>query len=331
MINNEKEILVTGGAGYIGHHVVGMLLDKGYKVRVLDSLLFGSKGIEAYEKNEHFSLIKGDIRHIKDLVDAIKGVHGIIHLGAIVGDPACSINYDATWTVNQESTKSLMEIACHYQVMRLVFASSCSVYGASKDLILNEGSLLQPISHYARTRIESERIILDRADNHMVPTIARLGTIYGYSERMRFDLVVNILTAKATMEGKMTVFHPEAWRPFVHVQDAARAFIALLEAPPEKVSGEIFNVGSNDQNYQIKDLGELTLQVIPDAILETAESDEDLRNYRVSFDKIQCALGFNTNFTVKDGISEIRQKLLDNVIQGYKNEIYYNVRYKEYR
>jgi nucleoside-diphosphate-sugar epimerase len=331
MKKNERVVLVTGGAGYVGSVLVGMLLDRGYHVRVLDSLLFGTRGIEEYFGNDRFRLIKGDIRHIKDLVDAIKGAYGIIHLAAIVGDPACSINYEATWTVNQEATKSLMEIANHYNVSRVVFASSCSVYGASKTIILNEGSKLQPLSHYAKTRVESERIILERANKRMVATIARLGTVYGFSERMRFDLVVNILTAKAVKERKMVIYHPEAWRPFIHVRDAARAFVKLFEAPATKVQGEIFNVGSNDQNYQIRDIGEIVKGIIPDSELSYESSEEDQRNYRVSFDKIGYILNYNTDFSVGDGVNEIRAKLLNNYIKDYRDAIYYNVKYKEYQ
>ena len=327
----ERDVLITGGAGYIGSRLVKKLLDKGSKVRVLDSLLFGSMGIRDLMNHPNLRFMQGDVRHIEDLAQAVKGVDSIVHLAAIVGDPACKLNEDATLTVNCEATKALVEICNHYSVERLIFASSCSVYGACEDIILNEGSFLNPVSLYARTRIASEKIILDRASENLAPTVVRLGTAYGYSERMRFDLVVNILTAKAVMEGTMTIYHGEVWRPLVHVDDAANAYVTILEAQKEKIDREIFNVGSNDQNYQMKEVGILVEEAVPDSRLLFVNETEDHRNYRVCFDKIHYMLGYKTEKTVKNAVREIRENLLNQTVKNYKNDIYYNVRYKEYR
>jgi len=327
----EREILVTGGAGYIGCCLVRRLLARGYKVRVLDALLFGSRGIDEFMNHPHFTFLQGDVRHIEDLAQAVKGVDSVVHLAAIVGDPACQVNEDATMTVNCEATKALVEICNHYGVERLIFASSCSVYGACKDLTLNEGSFLNPVSLYAKTRITSEKIILERAEDGVVPTIVRLGTAYGYSRRMRFDLVVNILTVKAIMEGTMTVYHGEVWRPLIHVEDAAQAYVVLLEAPQEKIDREIFNVGSNEQNYQMGKVGKIVEETVPGSKLLFVNETEDNRNYRVCFDKIRYHLGYTTEKTVRDAVLEIEAKLKDGTVKDYKSDIYYNVRYKEYR
>ena len=327
---DNKKILVTGGAGYVGCVVVKKLLAKGYKVKVLDSLL-DYNGKKTLEENKNLEVVNGDIRHLEDLYIAIHDVYAVLHLAGIVGDPACNVDFTATITVNHEATKSLVEICKRFNVKRLIFASSCSVYGASKDIILNEGSFLNPISSYAKTQIDSEQIILDSIGSDIVPTMLRFGTVYGMSDRMRFDLVVNILTAKAVMEGAMTVFHGETWRPMIHVDDAANSYITVLEAPDELVNREIFNVGSNSQNYQMIELGRLVEQAIPGSKLEQVSINEDERNYRVSFDKISNLLGYKTEKTVLDGIEEIADSLRNGKIKNYKDDIYYNVNLMEYK
>ena len=327
---DNKKILVTGGAGYVGCIVVKKLLAKGYKVKVLDSLL-DYNGEKTLEENKNLEVIHGDIRHLEDLYIAIHDVYAVLHLAGIVGDPACNVDFTATITVNHEATKSLVEICKRFNVKRLIFASSCSVYGASKDIILNEGSFLNPISSYAKTQIDSEQIILDSIGSDIVPTMLRFGTVYGMSDRMRFDLVVNILTAKAVMEGAMTVFHGKTWRPMIHVDDAANSYITVLEAPDELVNREIFNVGSNSQNYQMIELGRLVEQAIPGSQLKQVSINEDERNYRVSFDKISKLLGYKTEKTVLDGIEEIADSLRNGKIKNYKDDIYYNVHLMEYK
>ena len=327
---DNKKILITGGAGYVGCIVVKKLLAKGYKVKVLDSML-DYNGKKTLEENKNLEVVNGDIRHLEDLYIAIHDVYAVLHLAGIVGDPACNVDFTATITVNHEATKSLVEICKRFNVKRLIFASSCSVYGASKDIILNEGSFLNPISSYAKTQIDSEQIILDSIGSDIVPTMLRFGTVYGMSDRMRFDLVVNILTAKAVMEGSMTVFHGETWRPMIHVDDAANSYITVLEAPDELVNREIFNVGSNSQNYQMIELGRLVEQAIPGSQLEQVSINEDERNYRVSFDKISNLLGYKTEKTVLDGIKEIADSLRNGKIKNYKDDIYYNVHLMEYK
>ena len=326
---DNKKVLVTGGAGYVGSALVEKLLAKGYKVKVLDSLLHYN-GIEPFKGNKNFEFINGDIRHLEDLCRAVNDVYAVCHLAGIVGDPACNIDFTETVTVNHEATKSLVEICKMFKTKRLIFASSCSVYGASKDIILNEGSFLKPISFYAKTKIDSEKLIVNGNNSDIIPTILRFGTVYGQSRRMRFDLVVNILTAKAAMEGTMTVFHGEAWRPMIHVDDAANSYLAVLEAPDKLVNREIFNVGSNSQNYQIKDIGVLVEEFVSGSKLVLITKKEDARNYRVSFDKISNLLGYKVEKTVLDGIKEMAYSLKNGEINDYKDKIYYNVHLKEY-
>jgi nucleoside-diphosphate-sugar epimerase len=250
-------VLVTGGAGYIGNYVVEELLENGHDVRVLDNLLFGDSALAPFDDHERLELREGDIRHIEDLSYAMEDRDAVIHLAGIVGDPACGVNEQATQAVNVEATKTLVEVCKLHDIQRLVFASTCSVYGASELMELNEGSYLNPLSLYAESKIDSEEIILHEthdmfSDNDITPTILRLGTIFGWSRRMRFDLVVNLLTAKATLEGDIPVYGGEQYRPLVHVADAASALVAALEADEETVNHQIFNVGDNELNFKIK-------------------------------------------------------------------------------
>ena len=327
---SRTRIMVTGGAGYIGSHCVRMLLEKGYGVRVLDSLLFGDGALKPLRENaaDRLELVQGDIRHVEDVVAATKGCQGVIHLAGIVGDPACELDPEATHAINYEATKIMVEVAKYADVRRFVFASTCSVYGAAEDYILNEGSLLNPLSLYAESNLRSEQIILRGFEGTAtLPVIVRFATVYGASARMRFDLVVNIMTAKAHCDGKVRVFGGDQWRPIVHVQDAARALIACLEGPEERVRGEVFNVGSNDQNYRIRELAEIVCRTLPGTELESMKDNPDKRSYHVSFDKARYVLGYEVHHTVAQGILEISKLLASNAIENYLDDRYYNVKY----
>jgi nucleoside-diphosphate-sugar epimerase len=321
----EAPILVTGGAGYVGSHLTRFLLEQGYPVHVLDNLTYGSQGIDDIKDHPGLVVFEGDICNIKDVVRAVKGTRVVIALAAIVGDPAAALDEDETNSTNYESTKVMVEACEHYGVERLVFASSCSVYGANSDIMLNEGSWLNPVSLYAKTRILSEQVLLGNC-RAVVPVILRLSTVFGLSWRMRFDLVVNILTAKACREGKIQIFGGSQWRPLIHVQDVARAFIVAALAPLDVVRGEIFNVGGNDLNYQIKDVGEIVKSVLPDTEVDMKPEDPDRRDYRVSFDKIRSLLDFVPEKDIEFGVCEIRDFLDTNPID-LTDDIYYNVKY----
>jgi nucleoside-diphosphate-sugar epimerase len=326
-------VLVTGGAGYIGNYIVEELLERGHDVRVLDSMLFGDSALEPFFSHERLEIREGDIRHIEDLSYALEDMEAVVHMAGIVGDPACDVNEQATQSVNVEATKALVETCKLHDIERLVFASTCSVYGASELMELNEGSYLNPLSLYAESKIESEEIILHATNekfadaNDLTPTILRLGTIFGWSRRMRFDLVVNLLTAKAVLEDDIPVYGGEQYRPLVHAQDAARAFAAVLEAPTEKVDQQIFNVGDNDLNYQIKEVGRIVEEHIPDAEVRFVEHKEDERTYRVSFDKINYILGWKAKKDIDDGVREIRAWMDENGVTEYGRDAFRNSEY----
>ena len=192
----ERKILVIGGAGYIGSAVVKLFLNNNIKVRILDIMMFGDKAIEDVKNSENLEIIEGDLRKISDVAKAMKGATDVIHLGGLVGDPACAIDEKLTIDINLMSTNMIIQLAKTNNINKFIFASTCSVYGES-DEVLNENSNLNPLSLYAKSKIASENVLLNSSDNEFHPIIIRFGTIYGLSGRIRFDLVVNLLTAKA--------------------------------------------------------------------------------------------------------------------------------------
>lgn len=300
-------ILVAGGAGYLGSMLIPMLLAKGYRVRALDSLLFGDEPLGAVRRHPNFELMRGDVRDIKSVVQAMAGCQAVVHLAAIVGDPACEVDRKLSIEINRAATRMLIDVARGHEIGRFVFASTCSVYGAS-DFLMDEHSQLTPLSTYAHTKADSEQLLLAAKSASFHPIILRLGTLFGVSPRPRFDLVVNLLTARAATLGKITIFNGNQWRPFLHVRDAARAFVMCLDANLEIVSGEIFNAGDYALNHQLSDIAEHIARLAPNLAVERIEND-DQRNYRVSFDKIHTLLGFRCETTLENGICEIYESV----------------------
>ncbi len=321
-----RNVLVIGGAGYIGSALLPKLLAKGYNVRLLDTLLFGKDPIAPILGHPRLEVIRADFRFIDKVVEAVRGMDAVIHLGAIVGDPACSIDEGLTVEVNLTATRVIADVARGSGVKRFIFASTCSVYGAS-DQILNEESALNPVSMYARSKIGSERVLLEMTTDQFAPTILRFATIYGLSGRTRFDLVVNLLTAKAVVESAITVVDGDQWRPFVHVDDAANGIMCILESPFELVKNEVFNVGCDTQNYTISQVGDMINKLVPNARVVSSGSGNDRRNYRVSFDRIQSKLGFAPQWSIEQGIEQVILALRSGSIKDYRDPIYSNVKY----
>lgn len=319
-----RQVLVIGGAGYIGSVLVRQLLDAGYKVRVLDMVMFGNAALEGLRRHERFELIEGDLRHVQSVVRAVRGSDAVIHLGAIVGDPACALDAQTTREINTVATKLILQVCLGYGIRRLLFASTCAVYGAS-DHLMDERSALNPVSLYAQSKADAEAIVLDAATKDFCPVVLRLATAFGHSYRPRFDLVFNLLVAKAWKERKFTIYNKDQWRPFVHVHDISRAFVKCLAANIEVVQGHIFNVGSYDLNFTLGQLAEKIQRHIPETRIEYVEN-EDRRDYRVSFDKIHTHLSFRCERTLEDGIAEIKQYLNRAGVEAFADEVYDNTK-----
>jgi len=326
-----QKVLVIGGAGYLGSVLTRELLKKGYSVKVLDNLTYGDEGIKTLYKNKNFDFKKGDMNSIQDVVNAIKDCDAVIHLGAIVGDPASSIDPQRTLELNYHSAKMIADICKYHQINRFIFASTCSVYGKgitqNQNKSLSEQSDLSPVSLYAETKIEVEKAILNEIDENFSPTIFRMATLYGYSPRMRFDLVVNILTAKGFFDKKIPIFGGEQYRPLVHVKDAARAYIKCLEEPIEKIKGEIFNLGANELNYRILELGEKIKQVMPNVSIQREKNNKDERSYCINFNKINKILNYETKYSIEDGIKELLREFKKGEFKDYTNKKYNNYKY----
>jgi len=323
-INNCKRVLITGGAGFIGSILVSQLLKSGYKVIVLDRLMFGVDSLKHFMKNPdpNLSIIIGDIRNEDDVNRALDNADAVIHLAAIVGDPACAADSDLAVNVNFNATVRLADMCKKRKIRRFIFASTCSVYGVGKQDVLDEDSEVNPVSLYAETRLYGERGILSLVDKNFSPVLLRLGTLFGLSPRMRFDIIINYLTQKAEKEKKISIFGGDQWRPLLHVEDAARAFQVAMESPIHKIENQIFNVGLI--NMQIKDIGKIIQENIPGTKLELIEKLSDKRSYNVKFDKIKEILNFQAKRSIESGILEISQALKEGVITDPTEKKYYN-------
>jgi len=307
-----SNILVTGGAGYIGSVLTRNLVLSKYNVKVLDSLVFGQDGISELVSNNSVNLFVGDIRNKEIIPDVLKEVDCVVHLAAIVGEPLCSKIPKAARQINEFATKHLIDSCKKSGVQRFIFASTCSNYGSSLGFV-NEDTPLESLSLYSETKVKSESYILDSKEDNFEPCILRFATAYGISPRMRFDLLVQEFIRDALIDKKISIFGPNHWRPLVHVDDIASACITAIENS-SNISGEVYNVGDNEQNYTKMNLAELVQKYIPSSTIEVTESKQDLRNYKVSFDKIKNKLNFNVSKTVEDGILEILDQINNNIL-----------------
>lgn len=324
--NDERRILVIGGAGYIGSALVEKLLNLGFRVSVLDALHFGEESLSRVADHPRLTLIREDFRHIEVLTRAVSGVGSVVHLGGLVGDPACAVDPSITVDINVTATRLIGEIAKARGVRRFVFASSCSVYGACDDIV-DEDSSFNPQSLYARSKVASEAVLFGLNDSDFSVTCLRFATIYGISGRTRFDLVVNLLAAKAVRDGVITVFGADQWRPFVHVEDVASAIVSTLRAPTDRVAGQAFNVGSDAQNHTLGDVAAFIQKQVPSAKIVSDDTFVDRRNYRVSFRKIQTVLGFEPAWSLDRGIAQVITLVRSNRVGHYSLPAYSNLLY----
>lgn len=303
-------VLVIGGAGYIGSVLTRQLLSAGDEVTVLDNLRFGGESLVELQDDPRFTLIEGDLCDAATLDRALPGHEAVVLLAAIVGEPACNREPELAHRVNDVGAAGVIAAARRHGIPRFVFASTCSNYGVqAADQLVDESAPLQPISTYAQSKVAAEQSVLESASADFCGTVLRLSTAFGVSPRMRFDLMVSDFALAAVRDRKIVVFGEQFWRPFVHIADISSAIRLVLRQDAERVSGQVFNIGRNDNNLRKIDLAELVAREVPGTELEYVERNQDPRSYRVCFDRIEKALGYRAEWTVADGVREVVEQL----------------------
>ena len=303
-----KTILITGAGGYIGSKMVEYFLDKKYSVIALDKYFFGDT-LKDLKGNKNLKIVKDDIRYFEKTL--LKGVDCVIDLASISNDPSSELLPTITQDINKNGAIRIAKVAKEMGVKKFIFSSSCSIYGAGEG-ILTENSRLAPISTYAKCKIAAEESIIKLADENFCVTFLRNATVYGLSKRrMRFDLIINIMTLNAWKNNKISILgQGNQWRPLIHVNDVIRAFeLVLEEQDTQKINKQAFNVGSNEQNYQVYQVADRFKKLFPNVNIEAKQDNPDPRSYHVNFDKIRKTLNFFTTKTIDDGILEIKEAL----------------------
>jgi nucleoside-diphosphate-sugar epimerase len=303
-------IALTGGSGYVGALTARELLAAGHEVRALDLLLHEQDEVARSLEADGVDLIRGDVRDPDARRRLLDGATAVVHLAAIVGDPACAADPERSREINVGASRALVGDAAAAGVGRFVFASTCSNYGRMTDptVPIDETGELAPVSLYAEHKVEVERELL-QGGHGIEATCLRFATVYGAAPRMRFDLTVNEFTRDLWAERPLEVFGEQFWRPYVHVHDAARGIRTVIDAPSELVAGEVYNVGHSDENYRKLDLVRLITAELGRGEVSYVHRDEDPRDYKVSFEKVRSRLGFEPRMRMPDGIRELIEGL----------------------
>lgn len=324
-----RKILIVGGAGYVGAILAEELLDRGYAVKILDRLYYGEDGLR--DVRDRVELVVGDMRVIDPSL--LDGVDAVVNAGGLSNDPTAEYNPRANREMNTIATRRLAEMCKAEGVRRYIFASTCSIYdrgvgSGEKDVLLDEEAEVNPRAAYSSSKHEAERILLEMTDDDFCPVILRKGTIYGFSPRMRYDLVANTFVKDALSKGYITVFYGgEMWRPLVDVRDVARAYILCLEADEEKVRGQIFNLSHS--NFRISELALRVRGALGEAGVEIGlkadYSYRGVRSYRVSTTKIERVLGFKPIISVEESVRDMVEKIPRYGCDDFDNPRYYNI------
>jgi nucleoside-diphosphate-sugar epimerase len=326
-----RKLLLVGGAGYVGSVLAEELLERGYAVRVLDRLYYGEEGLR--NVRDRVELIVGDMRTVDKAV--LEGIDAVLNVGGLSNDPTAEYNPKANYEMNTVATVKLAALCKEQGISRYVFASSCSIYdtgvgNGQKDQVQDETSSVNPRAAYSRSKYDAERTLLEMADDTFCPVILRKGTIYGFSPRMRYDLVINTFIKDALSKGILTIHYGgEIWRPLVDIRDVARAYIACLEADAALVRAQIFNVCFNNMRISelalrvretLRQLG-VTVDIQPDYGYKA------VRNYRVSTKKIEQVLGIYPKVTIEESVADMVQKIRQYGYVDFDNPKYYNIRW----
>ena len=303
----QETVLVTGAGGYIGCVLVAELLERGYAVRALDRFFFGEETLSSHSGHPNLTLLKTDVRDVT--AAQLSGVDVVCDLAALSNDPCGNLDPELTRSINHHGRWRVAKAAKEAGAKRYILSSSCSIYGDSRGARCDEASAPNPLTTYAESNLSAERDVFALADERFGVTVLRNATVFGVSPRMRFDLVVNLMTLHAFEHARITVMGGgKQWRPLVHVRDVARSFTSVLRAPAEAVNGEVFNVCAG--NFQVRTVAAIVREVLPFPVeIQIAPDDADRRDYNVLYDKLPATVGFRPEVTVEDGIREIYEAL----------------------
>ena len=318
----KQSVFITGGAGYVGAMLVPRLLQEGHRVTVLDLMIYGE---DVLPKNPALTVIKGDIRNQELMKSSIQGHDVVIHLACISNDPSFELNPELGRSINLDPFRPMVEISKNAGVKRFFYASSSSVYGIKDEPNVHEDMSLEPLTDYSVFKMNCEEILSEYQSDEFTTTTIRPATVCGYSPRQRLDVVVNILTNLAYHKREISVFGGAQLRPNIHIADMVEIYVVLLNAPKEKIAGEIFNGGY--ENHSVLQLAETVRDVIgEDVVLKTTPTDDN-RSYHVSSKKIADVLGFTASHTIKDAVSDIKNAFEKGLLpNSLEDEMYFNIK-----
>lgn len=321
----REQILVTGGAGYVGACLVPKLLDAGYPVKVLDLFMYGDHVFDDLGSPRNLECIRGDIRDKAILDVSLRGVDAVIHLACISNDPSYELNPELGRSINFYPFRPLVELARRSGVKRFIFASSSSVYGVKTEANVTEDMALESLTDYSKYKALCEKILLEYQSPEFTTCILRPATVCGYSPRQRLDLTVNILTNLAYHTGRITIFGGNQKRPNIHIQDMVRAYLHVLEQPKEKIAGQIYNVGY--ENFTVRELAEMVKEVVGPRIEMITTPTDDHRSYHISSEKMKMELGFLPAHTIQDAIRDVVEAFeAGRIPNAMTDKRYYNIK-----
>jgi nucleoside-diphosphate-sugar epimerase len=322
MDNQINKIYITGGAGYVGAMLVPKLLQEGYSVTVLDLMLYGEDVIQPHA---NLKLIKGDIRDTALLKQSIPGHDAVIHLACISNDPSFELNPNLGRSINLDAFEPLVQISKDNGVSRFIYASSSSVYGVKEERDVHEEMSLEPLTDYSKFKADCEKILSKYQSPDFTTVTIRPATVCGYSTRQRLDVVVNILTNLAYHKREISVFGGSQLRPNIHISDRVEAYLTLLLAPKEKIAGEIFNAGF--ENQTVLDLAETVQKVVGEDVKLVATPTNDNRSYHISSKKIFDKLGFVATHTIAEAAEDLKNAFEKGLLpNSLDDEKYFNIK-----